>query len=73
MKKFVVYSSHPDWEGICHEKAKVYFTSLRTGVNQSLTDKLRLLMKRAGMTDMPLDGKMTAIKMHFGEDRKSVV
>ena len=49
------------------EKAKVYFTSLRTGVNQSLTDKLRLLMKRAGMTDMPLDGKMTAIKMHFGE------
>jgi uncharacterized protein len=49
------------------EKAKVYFTDLNTAANQSLTDKLRLLLERAGMLDMPISGKMTAIKLHFGE------
>lgn len=49
------------------EKAKVYFTSFRTKPNQSLTDKLYRLLKRAGMMDMAIDGKFTAIKIHFGE------
>lgn len=49
------------------EKAKVYFTNFRTAANLSLTDKLHRLMRRAGMTDMPLSGKFTAIKIHFGE------
>ena len=49
------------------EKAKVYFTDLRTDANHNLLDKLRRLLEKAGMTAMPLDGKFTAIKIHFGE------
>ena len=49
------------------EKAKVYFTDFRTNGEHSLLDKLRRLIQKAGMLDMPLDGKFTAIKIHFGE------
>lgn len=49
------------------EKAKVYYTDFRTNANQNLLDKLRRLIGKAGMTDMPLEGKFTAIKIHFGE------
>ena len=49
------------------EKAKVYFTDFRVHGTQNLLDKLKRLLKRAGMADMPLDGKFTAIKIHFGE------
>ncbi len=47
--------------------AKVYYTDFRTRLNVPLTDKLKKLCRAAGMTDIPMEGKFTAIKMHFGE------
>lgn len=49
------------------EKSKVYFTNLRTGFNKNLIDKLKNLIKTAGIGDIDFDGKFTAIKIHFGE------
>lgn len=49
------------------EKSKVYFTDFRTRVGVSLTEKLQCLIKKAGITDIDMDGKFVAIKMHFGE------
>ncbi|NLI21990.1 MAG: DUF362 domain-containing protein [Clostridiales bacterium] len=49
------------------EKAKVYFSDFRTNAGRNLPDKLRRLLEKAGMLKMPLDGKFTAIKIHFGE------
>lgn len=49
------------------EKSKVYFTDFRTHVGVSLTEKLQRLIKKAGITDIDMDGKFVAIKMHFGE------
>lgn len=49
------------------EKSKVYFTDFRTRVGVSLTEKLKRLIKKAGITDIDMDGKFVAIKMHFGE------
>ncbi|MDD3410453.1 MAG: DUF362 domain-containing protein [Eubacteriales bacterium] len=49
------------------EKSKVYFTSFRTTPEHSLLEKLRKLIDKAGMTQMPLEGKFAAIKIHFGE------
>lgn len=49
------------------EKSKVYFTDFRTHVGVSLTEKLQRLIKKARITDIDMDGKFVAIKMHFGE------
>ena len=49
------------------EKSKVYFADFRTCVGVSLTEKLQRLIKKAGITDIDMDGKFVAIKMHFGE------
>lgn len=49
------------------EKSKVYFTDFHTRVGVSLTEKLQRLIKKAGITDIDMDGKFVAIKMHFGE------
>lgn len=49
------------------EKSQVYFTDFRTHVGVSLTEKLQRLIKKAGITDIDMDGKFVAIKMHFGE------
>lgn len=49
------------------EKSKVCFTDFRTRVGVSLTEKLQRLIKKAGITDIDMDGKFVAIKMHFGE------
>lgn len=49
------------------EKAKVYYTDLRTGFNNGLLDKLKRLIKAAGIGQIDFDGKYTAIKIHFGE------
>ena len=49
------------------EKAKVYFTNLRATGDRSLPQKLCKLLERAGMMDMDLHGKFTAVKIHFGE------
>ncbi len=48
-------------------KSKVYYTDLRTGFNNNLLDKLKRLIKTAGIGDIDFDGKYTAIKIHFGE------
>lgn len=48
-------------------KSKVFFTNLRTNAHSSLLDKLERLATRAGMLEMPLEGKFVAIKIHFGE------
>ncbi len=49
------------------KKSKVYFTDFRCGMDEGPADKLRRLLKAAGMDKLDLDGKFVAIKMHFGE------
>ena len=50
------------------EKAKVYFTDFRTVANgDGLTNKLKKLIRKAGIGNIDMDGKFVAIKMHFGE------
>lgn len=49
-------------------KSKVYYTDFRTGkYGTPLPDKLKNLIKAAGIGDIDMDGKFVAIKMHFGE------
>ena len=50
------------------EKAKVYFTDFRTVANgDGLTNKLKKLIRKAGIGEIDMEGKFVAIKMHFGE------
>ncbi|MCR4693695.1 MAG: DUF362 domain-containing protein [Pseudobutyrivibrio sp.] len=49
------------------EKSKVYFTDFRTSIDQPLTEKLKKLIRKAGIASIDMDGKFVAIKMHFGE------
>lgn len=49
------------------QPSKVYFTNFRASESENLLQKLRRLIEKAGMMDMPLEGKFTAVKMHFGE------
>lgn len=49
------------------EKSKVYFTSMRTKMNDSLPKKLTRLIKRAGIGEIDFEKKYVAIKIHFGE------
>ena len=49
------------------EKSTVYFSNFRANPNMNLLQKLRRLIEKAGMMEMDLDGKFTAIKIHFGE------
>ncbi|MDY3918377.1 MAG: DUF362 domain-containing protein [Candidatus Limivivens sp.] len=49
------------------EKSKVYFTSMRTRVNDGLQKKLERLIKAAGIGTINFDNQYTAIKIHFGE------
>lgn len=49
------------------EKAKVYFTNLRTTPSSNLLDKMERLVRKAGIADLPLEGQFTAVKIHFGE------
>lgn len=50
------------------EKAKVYFTDFRTQpFGDGLPVKLKKLIKKAGISDIDMDSKLVAIKMHFGE------
>ncbi len=49
------------------EKAKVYFTDMRSREDRSLLEKLDNLLTKAGMEEIHFAGKFTAIKMHFGE------
>ena len=48
--------------------SNVYFTNMRTTLNENLLQKLERLVKKAGMLDqIDFDNKFTAIKIHFGE------
>ena len=47
--------------------AKVYFTNLRTHNRISLPEKLKKLIRAAGIGDIDFDRKYVAIKIHFGE------
>lgn len=48
-------------------KSKVYFTDFRAKLGEGLPSKLKRLIKAAGIGDIDMDNKFTAIKMHFGE------
>lgn len=48
-------------------KSDVYYSDLRTGFNNSLLDKLKKLITRAGIGNIDFDGKFVAVKIHFGE------
>jgi len=49
------------------ERAKVYFTDMHTTDSENLLQKLRRLIKTAGIEQIDFDKKFTAIKIHFGE------
>ena len=48
-------------------ESKVFFTDMRAGTSGNLLDKLRRLIKRAGIEDLDFKDKYVAIKIHFGE------
>ncbi len=48
--------------------SNVYFTNMRTTLNENLLQKLERLVKKAGMLEtIDFNNKFTAIKIHFGE------
>ena len=48
--------------------SKVYYTDFRTkAFGEGLPSKLKRLAKKAGIDRIDMDGKLVAIKMHFGE------
>lgn len=49
------------------EPSNVYFTDLRTHNSISLPEKLKRLIRKAGIDTIDFDKKYAAIKIHFGE------
>lgn len=49
------------------EKSKVYYTNMHVTQNENLLQKLRRLIKTAGISEIDFDEKYVAIKIHFGE------
>ncbi len=49
------------------EKSKVYFTNMHATGEENLQQKLKRLIKTAGIDQIDFDNKYTAIKIHFGE------
>ena len=47
--------------------SNVYYTNMRTTLQENLLQKLERLVRKAGMMDMDFENKFTAIKIHFGE------
>ena len=47
--------------------SKVYFTDFRCRPDEGPADKLKRLIKTAGIDQIDMNGKFVAIKMHFGE------
>ena len=45
----------------------MYFTTLRTHGRESQLDKLKRLIRRAGIDQIDFENKFVAIKIHFGE------
>ena len=48
-------------------ESKVYFTSMRTKLDESLLVKMERLIKKAGIGEIDFNKKFTAIKIHYGE------
>ena len=46
--------------------SNVYYTNMRTTLQENLLQKLERLVKKAGMMDIDFNNKYTAIKIHFG-------
>ena len=49
------------------EASKVYFTDLRTRMGVNLPEKLKRLIRKAGIGKIDFENKYAAIKLHFGE------
>ena len=49
------------------EKSKVFFTDMHTEIGESLLEKLKRLVKAAGIEQIDFKNKFTAVKIHFGE------
>ena len=49
------------------EKSKVYYTNMKATFQENLPQKLKRLIKTAGIGEIDFENKYTAIKMHFGE------
>lgn len=49
------------------DKSKVYFTTFKTSSRENLLQKLKRLLKTAGIEDIDFEDKYAAIKIHFGE------
>ncbi len=47
--------------------SKVYFTDFRCRPDEGPADKLKRLIKTAGIDQIDMNGKFVAVKMHFGE------
>ena len=47
--------------------SKVYFTDMHVGMGDSLLNKFRRLIERAGIRDIDFKEKYVAVKVHFGE------
>ncbi len=48
-------------------KSRVYFTNMRAASGKNLLDKLEELVKKAGIRNLNLNKKFSAVKVHFGE------
>lgn len=49
------------------DKSKVYFTDMHATPHENLLQKLRRLIKTAGIEQIDFENKFAAIKIHFGE------
>lgn len=49
------------------EPSKVYFTNMHATLNENLLQKLKRLIKTAGLGQIDFEKKYAAIKIHFGE------
>ncbi len=47
--------------------SKVFYTGMRTSARKNMLDRLEGLLLAAGLDDLPLKGRMVAVKIHFGE------
>lgn len=55
------------WEGNMMEKSKVYFTDMHATSKENLQQKLKRLIKIAGIGEIDFSHRYAAIKIHFGE------
>lgn len=49
------------------DKSKVFYTDMHVNANSNLLQKLKKLMRAAGIDNINFQNRMTAVKLHFGE------